>query len=197
LPNSYAHTSTFRGRVWSQRDNGIELVTNPLFYKIVEIGARPGLGPKKTRKPVVRGKKGFTSDLLKLEGFDEEAARQAIAEERKRRRIINAKKSAKSKAKRKPPNKKTSKPDDVDVPEESSRKPVTRGKKAFTSDLWKLEGLDEQDDDIDVDEEDIDIDIDEDIDNDEEDVDIDDDEEYEEDEEDVDIDDDDDELDDD
>jgi hypothetical protein len=155
LPNSHAHTSMFRGRVWSKRDDGIELVTNPLFYKIVEIGARPGPGLKKTRKPVVRGQKGFASDLLKLEGFDEEAARQAIAEERSRRRIINAKKSAKSKAKRKPPNKKTtSKPDDVDVSDEPSPRHVTKGKKAFTSDLWKSEGLNEQDVNIDVDEED-------------------------------------------
>jgi len=53
-----------------------------------------------------------------------------------------------------PPNKKTtSKPDDVDVSDESSPRHVTKGKKAFTSDLWKSEGLNEQDVNIDVDDE--------------------------------------------
>jgi hypothetical protein len=110
LPNSQGFTASFGGRLWSRvsgtKEDRLEVVTNPLYYKIVEVGTMPRPGPRGNKKPAIRSKKAFMSALLKQEGLEEMRVGMVLAEERKKRRSENARKSAKSKAHRVPPTRK-------------------------------------------------------------------------------------------
>jgi hypothetical protein len=115
LPNSQGFTASFAGRLWSKsKEDGLEVVTNPVYYKIVEVGAIPRRGKSRgTRKPATRTKKAFISALLRQEGMEEEATKIALAEERKKKCTSNARKSAKSKAYRAPPTRRQTNPKKV------------------------------------------------------------------------------------
>jgi hypothetical protein len=112
LPNSQGYTTSTGGRVWSKFSggnvDGIEVVTNPLDYKLVEVGTVPGRRSQGTRKSAARTKKAFTKALLEQEGYGENTVKRVLAQDRKKRRSTNNRKSVRSKAYRVPPIRKQS-----------------------------------------------------------------------------------------
>lgn len=110
LPNGFrgSKKSKVRGAIWTwDRDGTVEVLANPMFYKLVQVGNGGEKKSKRPRKaPLHRSIKELEISLVEHCGYDHRVARQAVNWKRKNSRRKNANRSNQAKGKRVPPRRK-------------------------------------------------------------------------------------------
>lgn len=105
LPTSVPYSDTSRGRVWHVQGGGVEIVTNPRYYKVIECGTTRR--PRRKGPPATQQAQQFRTALYNFEGVNRHLIEQRMVAARKKK---NQKRSStRHKGRRVPPKKKTGK----------------------------------------------------------------------------------------